>query len=237
MRISKKKMLENLKTRFNIINSENGYCLYDKNREGNYSACGPFVAEVQIDGNRYMYNGQGYTDVEELAKEIDEYIKTLPFNHEFYHPMYRDNIFIELCCDEYLTKLGFKRKMESYGYSNIYEYRNPMTHDIMFLIAIEVDVDKTSGTVIRNMHDYRWMETKFTDLDSAIAGINSLISTDALVSASSGVSVLGKLSEARASSIELNQINWGKLTVQTTNMKNQLIEMLEKELETIRNMK
>lgn len=237
MKLGKKKLLENLYDRYKVLKLDSKYSLYDKTRKAKYGVNYPFVAQIELNNGNYIYNDTWYKTVEELSNAIDDYIEKLPYNHEFDDPMYNSRAVIEMRCDEYLINLGLTRSSGTYSHS-VYEYRNPLTQIVMISISVEVDYDKKEGKVVRVLPGNQWMEVAFDDADSAISAINSMISSEIFISTSGLIGVLDKMNDQRTKNdITMNHVDMSSFKLKTQEMKDQLIKMLEKELETLKSMK
>lgn len=239
MRTSKKQMLANLDGRYKVIPVYDGYNLYDTTRKSQMMHGGAFVANIQINpkNGNYYWRDMVFTDVNVMSKAIDEYVDTLPFNCEFYDPTYRKNIFVELCCGEYLNRLGLKSNpFQRNGMK--FECTNPMDGKPMFTIGVECFDDTTKGRVYKETGAYSWEEMYFDSLEGAIANINSMLSVDTLLNASTAVKILNGMSNIRAKNEWLKKVvNTETYEVYTKNLKDELIEKLEKELQELKNLK
>lgn len=224
-------MLSALETRYSTIKWKNGYNLYDDNRKAKYQNGGAFVAHIEIDNGKYLYQGQKYNNVEDLTNAIESYIATLPFNPELYDPIYKKSYFMMLCCKDYLYQLGFT-KVKDYSVDiETYEYKNPLLNNTLFKLQIAFDGNgQTTGKVYQNINDFKWIEISFKDLESAIGAINSMITQNVFITASESVRVLSTINNMRISeSINMVEVD-SSLNIATTDMKEQLISLLEKEL-------
>lgn len=231
MKPTKKQMITALEDRYNIIRWEGDYLLYDRNREARYSNNGAFVAKIQLNNGKYVFNNQVYTEAEKLIEAIDTYVETLPFNSEFYDPIYRKHVKIQLCCREYLEKLGYTHSNELIINGDIYDYIDPLTSKPLFSIEICMDEDSTSGRVVKHISTARWSEIEFSDLDSAIAAINSMLAPYLMVTASIALKTLALMNNSRTENdITDKEVNISAFRVNTSNMRGKLIEALEKEL-------
>lgn len=231
MKISKKKMLKALESRYSTLQWENGYNLYDNNRQGKYMNGGAFVAHIEINNGKYLYQNEQYDNVNDLTNAIETYIATLPFNHELYDPIIRKSYFVEMCCNEYLNKLGFERTRSLSEDFRTYEYKNPLLGSIIFKIRVVFDdMNKTTGKIYQNITDFKWIEVPFKDLDSAIGAINSIVAQNAFIGASCSLKILSEINTMRSNDI-VNMVNVSSIfRTSTTNMKEQFISFLEKEL-------
>lgn len=234
MKLSKKKMFEALESRYHFLDLKDGVNLYDKTRKAHMMNGGAFVAQIKVGNSKYYYQDKEYTNVEDLSKAIDAYVDTLPFNCEFYDPTYRKHIFVELCCQEYIKKLGLERVSYS---DESFVYKNPMSGEVVFKIEISTNDDTTTGKIYKTHSDNSWEEMEFTDLDGAIANINSMLAVDALLIASGATKILNDMNNLRAKG-GWNKKSISMKTFETTivNMKNTLIEHLEMELKSLKEM-
>lgn len=230
MKKSKKMMVSNLETRYKVIEWENHYNLYDKNRPAKKMQV-DYVATIDICGDKYDFLGEKYNDVETLSVAIDKYVDSLPFHHANYDPSFRSGIFVEMCLDEYLCRLGFKTFR-----SNTYKYMNPITQEVMYTIEFHIDdYDETEGSIIKRIDDYEYEEIEFNGVDDGVAAINSLLSVDVLINWISASKIMTELTKERSKSeIMKKQIDMNSLRVKTTNMKEELIKYLETELENLK---
>lgn len=231
MKKSKKMMVSNLETRYKVIEWENHYNLYDKNRPAKKMQV-DYVATIDICGDKYDFLGNKYNDVEALSVAIDKYVDSLPFYHANYDPAFRSGVFVEMCLDEYLRRLGFK----SFGSNTTYKYMNPITREVMYMIEFHIDdYDKMEGSIIKKIDDYEYEEIKFDGVDDGVAAINSILSVDVLINWISASKIMTELTNDRSKSeIMRNKIDMNSLRVKTIGMKEELIKYLETELENLK---
>lgn len=238
-KVSRKAMMEALNDRFYLLEMTDGINMYDKTKHGTQSYNGAWVANISILNGCYVYRDKEYKTVEQLVEAVEAYNATLPFNPEYYNPTYRKNVFISLCCTDYMKELGLKRTWAGSGDSDVYVYADPQDpNKNMFSIEVRTDDMKETGKVMKWHSDSSWSEIEFDGLDAAIAAINSMLSIDALIQASSAVKILGAMTSARYDGEMVHkQFNTKTLQIYTTNERDHLIELLEKELENLKKMK
>ena len=232
----KKALIDALKPRYYVFEWEGGYNLYDTTKPARQTQCGDFVAQIYLsnDYTKYVYNKKRYDSVEELSKAIDEYIVTLPFYWGNYDPSYKECWFIERCIREYMERLGYElilwdeckpNRNGSYVIKGIWG-------EAISEWRIEVDFDKTTGSIYKFISDFRWVENKFDGLDEAIGAINAMLIPECLTKGGAMTSVLEKMTSERAGSVSLGSIQGYNVHIE--NQRQVIIEKLEEELKRLK---
>lgn len=232
----KQAMIEALQPRYHVIEWDGGYNLYDTTKPARQTNCGDFVAQIYLnnDYSKYVYNKKRYDSVEELSKAIDDYIVTLPFYWGNYDPSYRECHFMERCIREYMERLGYELILWDYKspYKNGHYVIKGVWGEVVSDWAIEVDFDKTTGSIYKFLGDFQWVENKFDGLDNAIGAINSMLIPECLRMGGAMTSVLQKMTSDRAGSISLRSVQG--FNVHVEDQKQKLIEKLEEELKRLK---
>lgn len=176
--------------------------------------------------------------VDSLKRTIDEYIKTLPYPSCFYNPQFRKNVFIELCVNDYLTKLGFI-SINGYSGSQTFVLRgyNPFKKDADYItLTFKVDNDTTNGKVSMINNTFNWMEVPFTNLDEAIGAINSLVKPVLLSSVALSINKLEEISDnlSNLNGAEDNVIDAKSAKVYVSDAKEKVIKILEDTLSKLK---
>ena len=194
------------------------------------------MAQIYLsnDYTKYVYNKKRYDSVEELSKAIDEYIVTLPFYWGNYDPSYRECHFMERCIREYMERLGYEMILWDFKspYKNGHYVIKGVWGEVVSDWAIEVDFDKTTGSIYKFLGDFQWVENKFDGLDNAIGAINSMLIPECLRMGGAMTSVLQKMTTDRAGSISLRSVQG--FNVHVEDQKQNLIEKLEEELKGLK---
>lgn len=239
---SRKKLLDSFGERYHIINHDGGYLLYDKegySKRANALYLGYFF--ISTDGARFKFNDNYYQTASELIEAIAEYNKTLPFDAEIYDPSYRKNWFVRTAFHDYMESIGFvrvdKRMLGQHDY-DFYVLKDGYGQEICE-ICITVKEDTTTGKVRRNIKNedewkVRWTESEFTDLDSAIGAVNSILSMYCLSINAITMNVLNALTESRAAQVLDVTCDFKKLSAYKEDAKQKTIEHLEKELKRLK---
>ena len=239
---TQKARLEAFGERYDYFAWDGGYILYDKETPGNranYKFCGRFYLSSRTNAC-YVFNDSYYETPEELLNAMDKYYSSLPFDAEIYNPINRKNYMIECAAHDYLTSLGFKYD-KGYSRGNFHEDKYNLS-DVFghYLCCIEVRTkfDTSEGRVLRRIvmteKQESWQEAYFTDLDSAIGAINSIVASYLTIVQGQLMNSLKSLTTSRAA-IVLNQtFNVGTLSTITEDAKKQTIENLEAELKRLK---
>lgn len=235
MKKSKKSLLSAFGERYHVIEYDGGYLLYDKegySKRANALYLGYFF--ISTDNTRFKFNDDYYQTTTELLEAMTKFNKTRPFDAEIYNPVYRKHCKIEMALHDYLESLGFKM---SWGDDGIYYLEDSYGQRICS-IRIEVKKDTVTGSIIRRVNPLlvsdKWVESSFTDLDSAIGAVNSILAMYCASINAITMNVLNGLTTSRASDVFDNTFDVKTLTVYTENAKQKTVEMLENELKKLK---
>lgn len=224
-------MLEAFGDRYLIFKHDGGWIVYDKERHSKRADIlylGIFYISTN---NKYSFRGDYYNTVDELIKAMEEYNKTLPFDAEIYNPSYRKHCMIEMAVHDYLENLGFKMSWKR----DVAYYIEDAYGQSVCTIQVEVKEDTTTGRISRTIpNSDKWTEAPFTDLDSAIGAVNSILAIYCLSINATTMNVLNGLTNARASHILDKTFDMKKMSVFTEDAKQKTIERLEAELKRLK---
>lgn len=228
----KQKNLIDFGKRYKVLEHEGGYILYDcekKSKRANALYLGKFY--INSDSEKYSFNGEFYASIDELISAMLEYNRTLPFDAEIYNPMYRKHFMIECALNDYLSSLGFKNSNRS---NNLY-YLNDTYGQSICTIKIETIEDTASGKISRLIpNNNTWTESDFTDLDSAIGAVNSILAMYCITINTITMRVLNGLTTNMASEILDKTFNVKDMCIYVEDAKKKTIEMLESELKRLK---
>lgn len=224
----KKNLLKAFSKRYQTIEHDGGYILYDKDGKSNRANAlylGKFY--LSTDGEKYSFNDTCYDTVDSLIVAMKEFNKTLPFDAEIYNPMYRKHSMIEMALHDYLKSLGLEWDFRSYHLKGAYGQS-------ILRIQFDVTEDTTYGKVFRYIRDGQYTEATFTDLDSAIGAVNEVLSLYCLSINALTMNVLNGLTNARPCQILDKTFDMKSLAVYTEDAKQKTIEYLERELKMLK---
>lgn len=232
MRNKDKVLLDALGERYTVIEHDGGYCLYDKERSAkrsNYKYIGKFY--ISSNKKQYAFGDKYYNDVESLVKAMDEYNSTLPFDIDIYNPLFKNSYRIEIALYDYLESLGFERVWEKESHF----VKNDCFGQCICDLTVQVEEDTTKGVIRRNIitsDEYRiqFTDSPFTDLDSAVASVNTILVTYVASVDAAAMDILNKITHSRSALLLDTTFDVRTLSKFTEDGRMKMIEVLEKEL-------
>jgi hypothetical protein len=236
MKNKDKVLLDALGERYDVIEHDGGYCLYDKERPAKRSMhkyIGMFF--ISTDKKRYSFNDNYYKDVESLVKAMDDYNATLPFDTDIYCPIFKKSYRIEIALFDYLESLGFERE---WGGERRY-FKNDCFGQCICDLTVQVEEGTTKGVIRRSIitsDEYRiqFTDSPFTDLDSAIASVNTILATYVASVDAAAMDILNKITHSRSALLLDTTFDVRTLSKFTEDGRMKMIEVLEKELEQLK---
>ena len=231
-----KEMVNALGEKYVSLDHNGGYCLYDKERKStraNYSFLGKYY--ISNDRKHYVFNDDSFSTPEELVEAMERYNATLPFSADIYDPIYRKHCKIEFALHDYLSSLGFKMEWGKGdpAFGTVYSVKD-MYGSTMMEIMVHVKQDTTEGCIYRNITESKWTEAAFTDLDSAVGAVNSVLSAYLTTFNAQVVNMFSKMTTARASAMLTKSFDINTLTTYAEDAKQAMIKTLEAELERLK---
>ena len=211
------------------------FSLYDNNTKGkrsNYQYVGTFTLTPNY--THYVFNGERFDDALLMLDCMVAFNESLPFSPEVYDPTYRTHCGVEFAVGDYMEKLGFEAYWNGHADSCCYRYRNSLSGRVDYDIAVSVKDDTTEGTVRLTLMEARWMEAPFTDIESAIGAINTLLSTSLSYNSITTTTLMNLLSEQRSSEFFEKTFSWANFRVITEDAKAKTIAFLETELKKLK---
>lgn len=173
-----------------------------------------------------------------LKRTIDKYIKTLPYPSCFYNPQFRKHVFIELCVNDYLKRLGFDSIGGFAGMQTfVLQGYNPFKKGEDYItLSFKVVEDTTNGVISMINGSLNWMEVSFTNLDEAIGAINSLVKPVLLSSIAFSINKFDNISDmmSNLNGAEDNTIDVKTAKVYVSDAKEKVIKMLEDTLKMLK---
>ena len=218
------------------VNKYNGsYILYDKEghaRRETMLFVGQFYLTDKKDG--YIFNDKVYYTTEELIDAMKAWGKTLPFDVELYNPLYKPSYRIECGIHDYFKSMGFETDW-LYRH-NTFILKDCYGKEICSFI-FNIDEDTAKGDIVFNINDGKWIQSEFTDLESAVGAVNTMIAPYCAILQSKFTQVFSKMTKARVNSLSTVKFDLSKLQVSTTNSIDSTIEMLENEIKLLKKLK
>ena len=240
--------LRDIKEHFHVTEHDGFYLLFDKEINTSKYLNRKYYGKIKYDSKDittilFMDNGGTLsfykdTPIDMFVKNIINYADSLPYPSCFYNPQFRKNVFIELCVNDYLKKLGFI-SINGYSGSQTFVLRgyNPFKKDSDYItLTFKVNDDTTNGRVSMINNTFNWMEVPFTNLDEAIGAINSLIKPVLLSSVALSIDKLENISDnlSNLDSAEDNVIDAKSAKVYVSDAKEKVIKVLEDTLSKLK---
>lgn len=236
MRNKDKILLDALGERYEVLEHDGGYCLYDKQRPAKrtkYKYIGKFY--ISSDKKQYAFNDEYYKDVESLVAAMDAYNATLPFDADIYCPIYKNSYRIEIALYDYLESLGFTKDRWTGGRHGSRYIKNDCYGQCICDLTVCVDDGTTKGVITRNIltpdeSKYFRTDSPFADLDSAIASVNTILATYVVSINAAAMNILNKITHSRSALLCDTTFDVRNLSKFVEDGRVKMIDVLEKEL-------
>lgn len=240
MRNKDKILLDALGERYEVLEHDGGYCLYDKERPAKrtkYKYIGKFY--ISSDKKQYAFNDKYYKDVESLVKAMDDYNATLPFDADIYCPMFKNSFRIEIALYDYLESLGFTTERGIALRSGTRYIKNDCFGQCICDLNVWVKDGTTGGVITRNIltpdeSKEFTTDSPFDGLDSAIASVNTILSTYVASINAAAMNILNKITHSRSALLFDTTFDVRNLSKFVEDGRKKMVEVLEKELEQLK---
>ena len=233
--------LKDIKDKFFVLEHANKiYNIYDITPGSGKTQNHKYLGTICFDSRRGIakFEHKDYKNIEDLEVALNEWVNSLPFHSDYYDPTYRIGIKEGYCADEYLLSLGFERTNVGIN-SSTYKLKNqnPFANNEFINLTVEIDEDKTSGTIYQYISNYSYISDHFENLDEMIAKLNSLINIQTLCSITGLLNINEKLSKTfdNMNNTEYSKVNMETLEVQKANIKQTVINKLEEMIKILKN--
>lgn len=240
MRNKDKILLDALGERYEVLEHDGGYCLYDKQRpakRSNAKYIGRFY--ISSDKKQYAFNDEYYKDVESLVAAMDAYNATLPFDADIYCPIFKNSYRIEIALYDYLDSLGFTKDRWTGGRHGTRYIKNDCYGQCICDLTVWVEYGTTKGVITRNIltpdkSKEFTTDSPFDGLDSAIASVNTILATYVASIDAAAMNILNKITHSRSALLLDTTFDVRNLSKFVKDGRVKMIEVLEKELEQLK---
>lgn len=240
MRNKDKILLDALGERYEVLEHDGGYCLYDKQRpakRSNAKYIGKFY--ISSDKKQYAFNEKYYKDVESMVKAMDDYNATLPFDADIYCPIFKNSYRIEIALYDYLESLGFTTERGVGGRYGTRYIKNDCFGQCICDLNVWVKDETTEGVITRNIltpdeNKVLTTDSPFNDLDSAIASINTILAAYVASINAAAMNILNKITHSHSALLLDTTFDVRNLSRFVEDGRVKMIEVLEKELEQLK---
>ena len=240
MRNKDKILLDSLGERYEVLEHDGGYCLYDKERPAKRTNC-KYIGKFYIssDKKQYAFNDKYYKDVESMVKAMDEYNATLPFDADIYCPIFKNSYRIEIALHDYLDSLGFTTDRWMGGRHGTRYIKNDCYGQCICDLTVWVEDGTTKGVITRNIltpdkSKEFTTDSPFDGLDSAIASVNTILATYVASIDAAAMNILNKITHSRSALLLDTTFDVRNLSRFVEDGRVKMIEVLEKELEQLK---
>lgn len=221
---------KDLQEKYNIIGKNDDICLYRKH--GEYERGIGYCGNIKLRNGYALFNKQYYKTIEELDMALRAWEAILPWPVDTYNPMMRKGAVVEDRVVWYLTeKMGFKAVHADWSIR--YSKEIGINSSISFSVERNgIDSDKI--TIICPYGPYIFRE-EFTDAESAVAMISSLVRQQVLQMSSGMVEALSVCPDVEIPEIEAYaKSNKNIFGVEKIDYKSMMISLLENELKKLK---
>lgn len=221
---------KDLQEKYNIIGNNDDISLYRK--QGEYTRGIGYCGNIKLKNGYALFNKQYYKTVEELDMALRAWEAILPWPVDTYNPMMRKGAVVEDRVVWYLTeKMGFKTVHADWS------VRYSKEIGINSAISFSVDrngIDSDKITIICPYGPYTFRE-EFTDAESAVAMISSLVRQEVLQMSSGMVEALSVCPDVEIPEIEAYvKSNKNFFGIEKIDYKSMMISLLENELKKLK---
>jgi hypothetical protein len=179
--------LETLKEHFYIprIKHEGAFLFHSKEPCTGSRMVHKYLCSVTKIGKCWKVKGYKSTSkLDLLLANVNDYVSKLPYDSEYYYPLYIDTIFVHHIIYDYLRAIGFKFEdsrmgYETYGYSHKSVY-GKLSHGT-YISFHGFDFDRNRElpkevSISLHLGDYSWVEvTVPREVEAIKKGIDSLL--------------------------------------------------------------
>ena len=240
MKNKDKNLLDALGERYEVLEHDGGYCLYDKQRPAKRTNC-KYIGKFHIssDKKQYAFGEKYYKDVESLVKEMDAYNAALPFDADIYCPIFKNSYRIEIALHDYLESLGFTMERGVGGRYGTRYIKNDCFGQCICDLTVWVKDETTEGVITRNIltpdkSKEFTTDSPFNDLDSAIASVNTILATYVTSINAAAMNILNKITHSRSAILLDTTFDVSNLSKFVEDGRLKMIDVLEKELKQLK---
>jgi hypothetical protein len=190
---------------------------------------------------KYQYNGEVYNAFSKMLKQAEKDNENKPFPSYVYCPITREPYKVLHYVRDYMESIGFtilqwgEEFCHTSGRGDSFVMKNIYNEPISHITVLMDDWEKgTSGKVYREIGNrWSWCEVPFKGFDDVLGAINSLLEPEVLTNAARYIASSSNLSSERKDEVQGVVVS-PNLDVMKSDMKKQVISILEKTLERLK---
>lgn len=172
--------LKDLKDKYSVFKYQDSYLLSEKEELGKLLAH-KYVGQVWKVGNGFKVEGfEPTTNINTLVDNLKSYELSLPYDLEFYYPVWKEGTFEDLVVADYLKNKGFKLEIANGLYytleiKNVYGKKTTISLLIYNLDSHSYDPNKPVD-IAYSSGDYSWVSLPCErNVDEIIKRIDSIL--------------------------------------------------------------
>lgn len=213
--------IKELKNSFDyVLKHNNQYHVYNK---GGKRSVYKYLATVNKKGRSlFVTNYKPTTKIDVLKKQVNDFVSSLPYDSEYYDPMYRKGLKEELIVIDYLNSINFFKNNSYSSNDNGYHLKTPSIYGyqatkISLYVDGFYDNDNDKINVILSTGTYSWVSSECEkDATKIIETIDSLLKPLLITESVSNLKIADKLT---MSDIDLKLKELKGLDIKETDIK------------------
>lgn len=207
-----------------IIKYEGKFLVFDNN--GKRSPYKYLASVIKKGRSLYVEGYKPTTKMDILKKQVSHYSNSLPYDSEYYNPMYIDGYKTEIIVHDYLDSIGFEHTPIGYQLKRKSIYGHKATNIILSFFGLDSFVKKDTVDVCLSTGDYSYISiTCKRDETEIIKSIDSILKPLLLTESINNIET-SKNMEVENVDIILNQLN--NLDFKTQHINTYLKQELQK---------
>ena len=208
--------------------------LYSKTEKGKHLAI-KYLCSLKTEGSYFSIVNSKLpktNKIEKLKEDVESYLSTLDFDSEYYNPEFRDGFFEELVISDYLRNKGFE-----HGTNDYFQFTSKKSYSQIKTIELEIqNLDSMSeikeDIEVKLLFETKWLSVKCKrNVYDIIKTIEGLLYPILLLNTTSLISLTDKFTPQN---IEMTEKKISGFDVKSKEIKDELIEKLEKTLKVLK---
>lgn len=179
--------IKSLKEHFHISERkhEGRFLFHEKEVSRRSRMCYKYLCPVTKNGVKWIVEGfEPTSKLEVLKANIENYVSKLPYDSEYYYPLYRNSIFVDHIIHDYLNEIGFDWINNSFGYETyVHNHKNiynspseSISISINGVSTFEDDNLPKEVSISLHLSDWSWVNvTVPREVEAIKKGIDSIL--------------------------------------------------------------
>lgn len=220
-----------LKDYFQVSKMDEKYLLYSLTVDGKISTKKYLCYLIKKDNKFVLQNGVEFKNIEQCLVEVYKFVEDLPYNSEYYNPMFASGIFEDNVISDYLQKIGF-RYNNNYNNTDFYTFCKKDIYGKKILMTLSIDELRFKKdvkiSICYTIEDGSWIELKDIEfnVDAIINAINNILKPLFLYNASMYLNLIKDMNLNTVCDVKGMTLTKG-LNIEETELKEKIINQLE----------